>query len=147
MTDTAAAMGLVQLERAKEMHRRRYAIASRYRRAFSYLEQFELLETESAIDHAWHLFVMRLTPETWTVGRDEVICELARAGVQCSVHFIPLHLHPFYRDTFGYQPDDFPAALDCYERSISLPLYSAMSDEDVDRVIETVTDVARRFER
>ena len=75
-------------------------------------------------------------------------CEKLKAlGIGVSVHFIPLHLHPYYRKTYGYEPDDLPVASDCYRRSLSLPIYSRMTDESVDRVIAAVTDLTRRLRR
>ncbi len=147
MTDVAAAMGLVQLRRADEMLERRRQIALAYTQAFSDHEALQLLTVRSFADHAWHLFVIKLQPEALTVDRSEFIDALRTAGIGCSVHFIPLHLHPYYRETFGYEPRDFPIALDCYERSISLPIYSKMSDGDVQRVIGAVTDLLAKYRR
>lgn len=145
MTDIAAALGLVQLERAEEMLDRRRQIARKYTKAFGDVDALELLDVRSFEDHAWHLFVIKLASKGLRIKRDRAIEELKTRGVMTSVHFIPLHIHPYYRDTYGYRPSDFPVALDCYERSISLPFYSKMSDLDVERVIEAVLDVVSRF--
>lgn len=147
LTDLAAALGLVQLERADEMLERRRAIASRYTQAFGENPALELLTVRRFDDHAWHLFVVKLRPETLRIDRGRFIEELRALGVGSSVHFIPLHLHPYYREHYGYSPDDFPVALECYERSVSLPIYSKMTDDDVTRVVDAVLAVTRRFAR
>jgi len=147
MGDLAAALGLVQLARADEMLARRRRIARAYFDAFHSNDALELLDPGPFDDHAWHLFVVRLRPETLRIDRGRFIEELKTRGIGTSVHFIPLHLHPYYRRTYGYEPGDFPVALDCYQRSISLPIYSKMTDDDVHRVIEAVTDLTRQHRR
>jgi dTDP-4-amino-4,6-dideoxygalactose transaminase len=147
MTDVAAAMGLAQLARAQEMLDRRRAIARRYAEAFSTNPCLELLEVRDEGEHAWHLFVIKLVDGTLSIDRNRCIEELKARGVGTSVHFIPLHIHPYYRETYGYKPDDFPVALDVYGRSISLPIYSKMGDADVNRVIEAVMDVIAAHRR
>ena len=147
MTDIAAAMGLVQLRRAGEMLARRREIARRYREALADDGAFELLSCRSPDEHAWHLFVIKLRDEALTIQRDRFVTELKAAGIGTSVHFIPLHLHPYYRQTFGYRAEDFPVATELSQRSLSLPIYSRMTDAEVTRVIEEVRKVARRFRR
>jgi len=93
------------------------------------------------IEHAWHLYLLRLRTERLAVSRDAFIQELTKANIGTSVHFIPLHLHPFYRDTYQLAADDFPAALDAYRRVISLPIYPGMTDEDVEDVIAAVEKI------
>ena len=90
--------------------------------------------------HAWHLYVLRLTDDA-AIGRDVMIRGMSDRQIGCSVHFIPLHLHPYWRDTYGYKPDDFPAAYDTYKRTFSLPLYTKMSDADQDRVVGAVQEL------
>jgi dTDP-4-amino-4,6-dideoxygalactose transaminase len=94
--------------------------------------------------HAHHLYVLKLRLGALTIDRDSFIEELTAAGIGTSVHFIPLHMHPYYRELYGYDPGDLPVARDLYERSVSLPIYSRMTDSDVERVIEVVRDVAAR---
>ncbi|MGW0232034.1 DegT/DnrJ/EryC1/StrS family aminotransferase [Actinopolymorpha singaporensis] len=142
LTDTAAAMGLVQLDRAEKMHLRREQIAERYRTAFTDLP-LDLPEEAPAGDiHSWHLFVVRLWDDA-ELGRNEFIAEMSRRGVCCSVHFIPLHMHSYWREQYDLRDEMFPVASSVFERVVSIPLYSGMTDEDVDRVIETVRDVLR----
>ncbi|MFC1707132.1 DegT/DnrJ/EryC1/StrS family aminotransferase, partial [Planctomycetota bacterium] len=125
MPDIAAAMGLVQLQRAEQLRDRRRAIADAYTSAFKGNDALELLEVHGDCSHAWHLFVIKLKEGVLSIDRNRFIDELRSVGIGVSVHFIPLHLHPYYRRTYGYGPQDFPIALDCYQRSISLPLFSA----------------------
>jgi perosamine synthetase len=139
MTDVAAAMGLVQLERARELLDKRRAIARAYSAAFSELEAIELTKVRDFDAHAWHLFVIRLVEGRARIGRNELIEKLKAAGIGTSVHFIPLHMHPYYRETYGYSPGDFPVAHDLYGRSLSLPIHPRMTPADVDRVIDAVT--------
>jgi dTDP-4-amino-4,6-dideoxygalactose transaminase len=137
MTDISAALGIQQLKKAWQFQSRRAAMAARY--------DFELLglpivqpPTASGGDiHAWHLYVLRLK-ENAPIGRSEFIAAMASIGIGCSVHFIPLHLHPYWRDTYRLKPDSFPHALASYQAAISLPIYTRMSDDDQKRVIEAV---------
>jgi len=145
LTDVAAALGLVQLARAGEMLDKRRAIARRYQAAFAALDALTPLGYRSFDDHAWHLFVVELRDGALAIDRNRFIEELKTRGVGTSVHFIPLHLHPYYRDTYGYRPEDLPRALDHYRRCLSLPIFSAMTDGQVERVIDTVHDVVRKF--
>jgi perosamine synthetase len=147
LTDVAAAMGRVQLRRAGAMRERRAAIAARFRAAFASVEAIDLPAVHADREHAWHLFVVRLRPGVLSIGRDRLVEELKERGIGTSVHFIPLHLHPYYRDALGHRPGDFPVAEDLYARCISLPVYSKMSDADADRVVDAVVDLARLHRR
>ncbi|MFL5587639.1 MAG: DegT/DnrJ/EryC1/StrS family aminotransferase [Ktedonobacteraceae bacterium] len=138
MTDIAAALGLHQLARSEWLWERRQAIAQRYTEAFSCRPELETPPDPSHIEHAWHLYLLRLHLEQLTITRDEFIQELTKANIGSSVHFIPLHLHPFYRDTYQLVAEDFPAAMHAYRRVISLPIYPGMTDEDVEDVIAAV---------
>ncbi len=147
LTDMAAAMGLVQLARSERMRARRAAIARRYDEAFRRLEVLELLDRPEDRTHAHHLYVVKLVPAALRVDRNAFIDALKRQGVGASVHFIPLHVHPYYRDQFGYRPESLPVAYDLYQRSVSLPLFSAMTDEQVERVIDAVVRLAQEHRR
>ena len=147
MTDIAAALGTVQLSRLDDMRARRDSIAGRYTRAF---EGIDALETPAAREdrtHAWQLYVLRLHLATLRCDRAAFIDALKQRGIGTSVHFIPLHLHPYWRDTYKLRPQDLPIATREYERVISLPIYSAMSDDDVSAVIEAVREVAAANKR
>lgn len=147
LTDIAAAVGLVQLGRTDVMHARRAAIARRYRDVLGSHPALDVPTIPTGVMTSWHLYMLRLRLDHLRIGRDEFIDELSARGVGTSVHFIPLHLHSYYRRTLGYQPSDFPVAYEEYGREVSLPIYSAMSDEDVDHVAHAVRDVADRFAR
>ncbi len=147
MSDIAAAMGRVQLRRAEEMRQRRETIAEAYRAAFAEEPGLELLRHPAAKEHSWHLYVIKLQLDVLRVDRGRFITALKERGIGTSVHFIPLHLHSYYRQTYGYGPADFPVSLDLYSRSVSLPIYSKMTDDQVGRVIEAVLDVAREYRR
>lgn len=133
LTDIAAALGLQQLKKARAFQARRQAIADRYNAALRALP-VELPPAPAAGDlHSWHLYVIRLRDEV-PPGRDEVIERLFRAGIGCSVHYIPLHRHPYWRDRYRLEPQHFPHSEHAYQRLISLPMYTRMGDADVDRV-------------
>jgi dTDP-4-amino-4,6-dideoxygalactose transaminase len=141
MTDLAAALGLHQLARSEWLLERRRAIAHRYSEVFSQLPEVETPPNPEYVEHAWHLYMLRLRLERLTITRDAFISALKQVNIGTSVHFIPLHLHPFYRDTYQLVADDFPAALYVYQRVISLPIYPGMTDEDVEDVIAAVEQV------
>jgi dTDP-4-amino-4,6-dideoxygalactose transaminase len=138
LTDIAAALGLVQLGKLDAMWKRRTEIAARYDAAFSGIAELQIPARGDGNQHAWHLYMLRVDNARLRGGRDALVEELRRRHIGASVHFIPLHLHPYYRDTYGYSPDDFPIATREYLREISLPIYSRMLDSDVDDVIEAV---------
>jgi dTDP-4-amino-4,6-dideoxygalactose transaminase len=97
------------------------------------------------VDHAWHLYQLRLNQDSLGIGRDEFILNLRQRNIGSSVHFIPLHVHPYYQATYGYEPEDLPVAFREYQREISLPIYSKMSDFDVESVVDAVVDILREF--
>ena len=147
LTDLAAAMGRVQLSRAREMLARRTAIAERYLAAFASHDALVCPTVHPDRTTSWHLFVLRLRLEALALTREKFIDELKARGIGTSVHYIPLHLHPAYRDAFGYKPGDFPVAEEAYRRTISLPIFSKMTDDEVQRVVDAVTDLARTHRR
>lgn len=145
MTDLAAAMGLAQLHKAVRMWHRRCEIARRYSQAFGALPELETPADRTDCQHAWHLYVLRLNQDQFTIDRAQFIQELRRLNIGTSVHFIPLHLHPYYRETYGYVPTDFPIAFEEFQRVVSLPIYPSMTDDDVEDVIESVVEVVRKW--
>lgn len=138
MTDIAAALGLHQLARSEWLLERRRSIAQRYTEAFSHWPEVETPPNPAHVEHAWHLYMLRLCLDRLKITRERFIQALAQAKIGTSVHFIPLHLHPFYRDMYQLEADDFPAALYAYRRAVSLPIYPGMTDEDVEDVIAAV---------
>jgi dTDP-4-amino-4,6-dideoxygalactose transaminase len=143
LTDIAAAMGLVQLEKAQKMADRRRAIAEMYHHAFGDMGMLQVPEGVSDEGHAWHLYMLRLHLDALGIDRGEFIEQLKARNIGASVHFIPLHIHPYYRDLYGYQPDNFPVAYQEFKREVSLPIYSKMTDDDVNDVIEAVLQICR----
>lgn len=147
MTDLAASLGLHQLARRQWLLERRRAIARRYTAAFSQIPELEPPPDPAHVEHAWHLYMLRIRPERLAIPRDEFITRLAKAQIGTSVHFIPLHLHPYYRATYQLTPEAFPVALETYRREISLPLYPGMTDEDVEDVIAAVAMIVETHPR
>ena len=147
MTDTAAAIGIHQLARAEQMRVAREAIAVEYRRRLADVEELELPPTDAGRIHAWHLFPIRLRLERLSIDRDTVMRELSAAGIACSVHWRPLHLHPYYEQTFGWKPGDLPVSSSVWTRLVSLPLFSKMNEDEIDAVVGGVRDVCRRSSR
>jgi len=140
MSDIAASLGIHQLRKAHKFLDRRRVLAARYDAAFSDLPVE--LPPRGGVDaeHAYHLYVLRLKASA-KVTRDEFISAMAERRVGCSVHFIPLHIQPYWRDQYGLRPDSFPNALRAYQGAVSLPIFTRMSDGDQDRVIEAAHDI------
>ncbi len=137
MTDVAAAIGRVQLRRAQALADRRAAMAARYDEALADLPLRLPAHAPAGSTHAWHLYMVGVLPEAG-LTRDQVVERLTDAGIGTSMHFIPLHLQPYWRDTYGLRPEDFPVATAWYDRTFSLPIYTKMTDADVDRVVEAL---------
>ena len=147
MTDVAAAIGLRQLTKQERFRAERLGIAERYSAAFSELPELETPRVPDHVDTAWHLYLLRLNLDQLTVDRAEVIKALNAENIGISVHFIPLHLHPAYRERYGYTPESFPTAYEEYRRVISLPIFPGMTDEDIGDVIGAVQKVVRHYRR
>jgi perosamine synthetase len=147
LTDIAAAIGIHQLKRAEEMRLQRAVIASRYRKAFSAVPGLELPPDPDDRIHAWHLFPIRLQIERWGIRRDTFVRMMRDRGIVCSVHWRPLHLHPLYEQPVDQTPDGCPQATRFFERNVSLPMFPAMTDAELDYVIEECSEIARRWAR
>lgn len=147
LSDIAAAIGIVQLDRADAMSARRAEIANYYDDSFRLLDALEPPTVPPGMTPSWHLYMLRIRSEYLTIDRDQFIIELNVRGVGTSVHFIPLHLHSYYRDALGYRPEHFPVATSEWQREISIPIFSLMSDDDVEHVCSAVTDVAGKYAR
>jgi dTDP-4-amino-4,6-dideoxygalactose transaminase len=137
LTDIAAAIGIHQLRRADAFQQRRQAIAARYDAGLARLPLVCPPQPAPGDRHAWHLYPIRLD-DAAPIGRDALIDRLFALGIGCSVHYIPLHLQPYWRDRYGLDPASFPHSQRAYERMLSLPIYTTMSDADVDRVVEAL---------
>ena len=142
LTDIAAALGLHQLKRLPAFQRRREEIAAMYHEAFAGLPLVTPPRAAPGDQHSWHLYVVRLA-DAAPIARDRFIEALFEAGIGCSVHYIPLHLHPYWRDRYALTPARFPHSQHAYERMLTLPLYTRMSDADVQRVIDAVRRLLR----
>jgi UDP-4-amino-4,6-dideoxy-N-acetyl-beta-L-altrosamine transaminase len=141
LTDIAAAIGIEQLKKCDEFQQARQRIATIYEKAFAEIEEIQVPTCRKDIQHAWHLFVIQLDLERLRISRNQFIDALREKEIGTSVHFIPLHLHPYYRDNFGYEPGDFPNASRVFERIVSLPIYPKMTEADVERVVGVVRKI------
>lgn len=147
LTDIAAGIGIHQLARAEQMRRHREDIARRYLEALGDVEELELPAKDVNRIHSWHLFPIRLRLERLLINRNEFIEKLKQTGVGCSVHWRPLHLHPYYQETFGWRPEDFPVATALWERLVSLPIFPGMRDNELEHVMHTVRRLCAQYAR
>ncbi|MGA2435553.1 MAG: DegT/DnrJ/EryC1/StrS family aminotransferase, partial [Bryobacteraceae bacterium] len=147
MTDIQAALGIHQLRRLDGFIARRRSIAARYAEAFQDLAEIRLPREAPGRGSTCHLYPIRLELDRLATGRADFIRNLKQAGIGTSVHFIPVHRHPYYRERYGYEPEQFPGAEEFYAGLVSLPLYPKMTDEDVQRVIGAVTAEIRKASR
>lgn len=141
MTDIQAAMGLCQLKKLEAFQQRRREVVAQYQAAFAHDQALEVPVARPEVEHAWHLYVLRLKRGALRIDRDRFVEELKERNIGASVHFIPIHLHPYYRQKYRYAPDAFPVAYDAYGRMLSLPLHPRLSDDDVADVIAAVLDI------
>jgi perosamine synthetase len=145
LTDIASAVGIHQLRRADELHARRAAIARAYEEKLGDLEELILPSEMPGRLHSWHLYVIRLRLERLSsLSRVEFIASLHEAGIGTSVHYLPLHMHPYYREKFGYQSNDLPCMARVYPEIVSLPLYPDLCETDVDYICDTVKSILGR---
>lgn len=140
MTDLAASLGVQQLKKARSFQKKREEMAAEYDEAFKDLPVLLPPKAPYKDVHAWHLYVLRLCDNA-SLSRNRFIELMTEKGIGCSVHFIPLHLHPYWRDTYNLKPNDFPNALHVYERVVSLPLYTKMAVSDQKRVMRAVREI------
>jgi dTDP-4-amino-4,6-dideoxygalactose transaminase len=142
MTDIQAALGIHQLRRLDGFIHRRQQIAAMYDSAFSDLPELRLPARLPGRNHTFHLYPIRLNADNSRLNRSAFIDKLRARNIGTSVHFIPLHRHPFYRDRYGYQPEHFPVCEEIYQGLLSLPLYPKMTDRDATDVIDAVREIA-----
>jgi perosamine synthetase len=147
LTDIACALGLSQLKRLEANLARRREIAARYTAAFRSLPGVVVPSVRSNVSPAWHLYPIRVNPAQLTTDRAHVLGALRAENIGVNVHYIPVHLHPYYRDRFGYRGGECPVAEAAYEQLISLPMFHGMSDEDVQDVITALTKVLSHYSR
>ena len=145
LTDFQSAIGLVQLAKCDAMHQARQTIALRYTAAFSSHEELWVPEIRPECSTSWHLYILRLRLDRLRVNRDAFIRALKERGVTCSVHFIPLHLQPYYQRACGYKAGDFPQAEQQYGSCLSLPIFPGMTEQEIEHVIRVVQTTVEEF--
>ena len=144
LCDILSALGRAQLKKVDQFLQERCQIRAKYDDAFRSMPELQLPPADAGDVHAWHLYILRIRPELLEVNRNQFIEELKKLGIGTSVHFIPLHLHPYYARTYGYHEKDFPNANDAFSRCLSLPIYPDMSEQEVQRVIASVQGVVQK---
>lgn len=147
LTDVAAALGLRQLDRAEEMRRQREEVAYAFHDGLKDIDEIELPRTHRHRIHSWHLFQIKLRLERLTIDRDAFLEQLRERGIGFSVHWRPLHLHPYYQETYGWTPEHLPVASEVWRRTISLPIFPAMTGQERDAVVAAVRDICRHFRK
>jgi dTDP-4-amino-4,6-dideoxygalactose transaminase len=145
LSDVQCALGISQLAKLDARLARRQAIAQEYDRAFAAMPEIRPLQLRRGVSHAYHLYVVRIDPARLSCDRATLFAALRREGIGVNVHYIPVHLHPFYRQRFGVGPGLCPNAEAAYESMLTLPLFAAMTPRDVRDVVEAVTKVVAAF--
>jgi perosamine synthetase len=141
LTDLASAIGIHQLRKADWMHEQRAQWAQLYTELLGDVDELILPRELPDRIHSWHLYSVRLQVDRLNLDRAEVISEMKRAGIGTSVHWMPLHMHPYYRETFGCEPSDFPCAAGIYPELVTLPLYPDLTAEDVAYVCRSLKEI------
>jgi dTDP-4-amino-4,6-dideoxygalactose transaminase len=144
MTDIQAAMGLCQLMKIEKQLEIRKRYAERYASRLGELPEIVTPREQAISRHAWHLYIIQLRTELLKMSRDEFIDAMREANIECSVHYIPLHLFPFYQKKYGYQEGDFPCAESAFRRVVSLPLHPVLTEEDIHIVVDTIKRILGR---
>lgn len=147
LSDVLAAIGVGQLERFDEFQARRRELVQRLSAGLAGVPEVRVPIARPEVEHAWHLFPIALQLERLTIDRARFITELRAENIGTSVHFIPIHFHPHFRDSLGLREGAFPVAEDAYRRAITLPLFPRMTDRDADDVVEAVRKIALAFRR
>jgi dTDP-4-amino-4,6-dideoxygalactose transaminase len=147
LTDIAAAIGIHQLARAETLRVAREKVARHYRKALASVEELELPPEPRDRLHSWHLFPIRLRLDRLAIDRNAFIQALKEAGIGCSVHWRPLHRHPYYEETFGWRPEDLPVASAVWQRLVSLPLFPSMREDEIGYVIDTIEGLCEQHSK
>jgi dTDP-4-amino-4,6-dideoxygalactose transaminase len=143
--DISCALGLSQLNRLQDNLTRRREITERYNEAFAQMTGLIIPAEREEVTSAWHLYPVRLELERFSVGRKQIFQALRAENIGVNVHYIPVHLHPYYRDRFGYQGGEYPVAEAAYEGLLTLPLFPTMTKQDVEHVIEAMYKVVDHY--
>jgi perosamine synthetase len=144
MTDIAAAIGVNQLKRADSFHLSRKTIAEYYTKKLSDIKGLRLPIENDNIKHSWHLYIIRIDEHLAGISRNDFIKKMTKAGIGCSVHYIPLHIHPYYKENFSYEDKDFPIAYQTYTQAVSLPIYPDLKDFELKRITDTVCKILNK---
>ena len=144
MTDVQASLGLRQLDRLSQFQSRRRELVALYHQHLSLLPEIELPVEREGVLSSWHLYVIKLNLDRLRISRNAFIEELKARKIGTSVHYLPAHMQPFYREKYGYQPDDCPAAAAAFDRIISLPLHPLLTNGDVADVVDAIGDIVSR---
>lgn len=147
LTDIASSIGLHQLRRADALREGRARVAIRYQELLQHDAALVLPQADTNRLHSWHLYAIRLRLDRLTIDRSAVMEHLKAAGIGASVHWIPLHMHPYYRTTYAYQPEDYPVAARLSRENISLPIYPDMREEEIRYVAQSLGDILARHSR
>jgi dTDP-4-amino-4,6-dideoxygalactose transaminase len=147
MSDIQAAIGLQQLRKLKRFQDMRSRLVDRYKASLADCAEIQLPTERPDVISAWNLFALRLNLEMLSINRDQFIEELKSRNIGCSVHFIPVHMHPYYRGRYGYEPQNYEIAYREFLRIITLPLNLRMNDADVDDVVDAVKEICRKYRR
>jgi len=147
LTDVAAAIGRCQLRKCDRLAAERRRLAAAYQERLAGVDALELPRELDGRRHAWHLFVVRLNLDKLRIDRAAFVDELKARGVMFSVAWLPLHMHPYYRETYGFKPEDLPEAARQWLRVISLPLFPGMTEAEVDAVVAAVSGIAVQHRR
>ncbi len=147
MTDVQAAIGIHQIKKLEQMRKRREEIAKRYNEAFGNMPKIIPPKVKKHVRHAWHLYPVQINTDLLRIDRNKFIEALKAENIGTSVHFIPIHIHPYYRDRFGFKREDFTNAEYVYDREVSLPIYPKMTDKDVEDVIVAVKKIVNYYRK
>jgi len=147
LTDFQCALGISQLKKANKFIKRRRQIVGKYNQAFKGIEGIIIPAEEKYAKSAWHIYVIQLVLERLKAGRKEIFEALQREGIGVQVHYLPVHMHPFYKNNFGYKLGDFPIAEKYYERAITLPLFPKMANRDINKVIKVVRETINFYRK
>ena len=144
MNDLTASLGIQQLKKIEKFTKIREIIAEQYTNQLNEIPEITTPFVKTNIRHAWHLYQILLDTSKLKINRNEFIKELTEANIGVSVHFIPLHLHPFYKDKYGYNKGDFPVTESIYERIISLPIYPTLKKEEIKYITDTIKELIEK---